>query len=89
MVLQCQASLNAVGLGTLSEAPADCEMLNHPDSPRLARRKRKVHDGPNSMYDTDDPDGRKSKQPRHVTGDQLDMLWHRWRQLADRRRRRT
>jgi hypothetical protein len=35
-----------------SVAPADREMNHRPDSPRLSRRKRKVDDGPNRMYDT-------------------------------------
>jgi hypothetical protein len=64
--------------------------MNHgPDSLRLARRKRRVHDGPNRIYDIDDPGGREPEHPRqvHVSGDQLDMLWHRWRHLAHRRRR--
>jgi hypothetical protein len=71
--------------GSPSTAPADREMKHCPDSPRLARHTRKVNDGPNRMYGTDDPGRRKPKHPRHVTGDQLDMLWHRWRQLAGRR----
>jgi hypothetical protein len=72
-----------------SGAPADRVTNHRPNSPRLSRRKRKVNDGPTRMYDTNDPGGRKPKHPRHATEDQLDVLWHRWRQLADRRRRRT
>ena len=74
-----------------SASPADRGVNQRPDSPRLARRTRKVNDGPNRMYDTDDPGGRQPKHPRqvNVTGDHLDTLWHRWRQLADRRQRRT
>ena len=58
-----------------------------PDYSHLARRKRKLRSSSNRVYDTDDPDGRNPKQPRHSTGDHRDMLWYRWRQLADRRRR--
>jgi ribonuclease HI len=49
--------------------------------------KRKLSNSANRMYDTDDPDERNRKQPRHSNGTQLDMLWSRWRQLADQRRR--
>ena len=72
-----------------SGAPEANDTNHHPDSPRLSRRKRKVQDDPNIIYDTDDPSGRKPPQPRHVSGNQLDTLWHRWRQLADWKRRRT
>ena len=48
--------------------------------------KRKLSSSANHVYDTDDPDERNRKQPRHSTGAQLDILWSRWRQLADRRR---
>ena len=42
-------------VGMPSGAPAESEMNHHPDSPRLSRRKRKAHDDPNIIYDTDDP----------------------------------
>jgi len=55
----------------------------------LAKRKRKLSDCAGGIFDTDDPVGAHPKQPRYSSGDQLDTLWNRWRQLADRRQRKT
>ena len=78
--------VEAVGMD--NQAPVYCGADHLPDCPRLAMRKRKLSSSANRMYDTDDPDGRNPKQPCQSTNVQLDMLWSRWRQLADRRRRR-
>ena len=58
-----------------------------PDYSRMSRRKRKLRSSSNRVYDTDDPDEWNTKQPRLSSGDHSDLLCHRWRQLADRRRR--
>jgi hypothetical protein len=80
--------VQAVGMDNQTPVYRGADHL--PDCPRLALRKRKLSSSANRMYDTDsdDPEGLNPKQPRHSTGAQLNMLWSRWRQLADRRRRR-
>jgi hypothetical protein len=45
-------------------APVYREGDHLPDYPQLSRRKRKLRSSLNRVYDTDDPDGRNTKQPR-------------------------
>lgn len=54
----------------------------------LTQRKRMRWGDDNSAFDTDDPGERTATRRAHVTGDQSDSLWTRWRQLDAGKRRR-
>ena len=53
------------------------------------KRTRCWHASSACVFDTDDPNQRSNKQPRHESTDHAETLWNRWRQLEPRGRGRT
>ena len=54
----------------------------------VRQRKRKMCNSTHKVYDTDDPEGIQTQLQIPSSGDASADQWHRWRQLADRKRQR-